>query len=302
MPSSRTRESAALTRALLRRRPLPAHDANEGKEERGTIMVVGGERSTPGAVVLAATAALRAGAGKLQIATAASVASFLGVAVPEALVTSLAETRKGAIHRRAAAELAERAAKADAVVVGPGMVDSDATIALLGEFFRRMQRGPVLVLDAGAVSTLSGGAGPLAVHEGNLVLTPHAGEMAALLGEHKETVLRKPLEIALAAATAYRAVSLLKGSETIIARPDGRSWRYTGGDVGLATSGSGDVLAGIIAGLAARGADATTASLWGVFLHGEAGRVLASRQGRVGFLARELAAEVPSLMHEAAAR
>lgn len=265
-------------------------------------MVIGGERSTPGAVILAATAALRAGGAKLQIATAASVAPFLGVAVPEALVVSLPETRGGAIHRRAAAMLAERAAVAHALVLGPGMIDEDATIAFLREFFKRLDIGPVLVLDAGAVSTLNGSGSLLARHQGKLVLTPHAGEMAALLDEDKESVLQKPLAIALAAASAYGAITLLKGSETLIARPDGKTWRYTGGDIGLATSGSGDVLAGIIGGLAARGADPTTAALWGVYLHGEAGNVVAARQGRVGYLARELSPELPSLMEKAGSR
>lgn len=300
MPSKTPRAPAALTLALLRRRPLPRHETDAGKEERGTIMVIGGERSTPGAVVLAATAALRAGAARLQIATASSVAPFLAVAVPEALVVSLAETRQGAIHRRAAAALAEKAALADAVVIGPGMVDHAATATFLRALYERMQRGPVMVLDAGAVSTLDGNGALLARHEGNLVLTPHAGEMAALVGEKRECVLRQPLRIARSAARAYGAVTLLKGAETLIAHPDGRAWRYTGGDVGLATSGSGDVLAGMIAGLAARGADATTAALWGVFLHGEAGNVLASRYGRVGFLAREIGAELPALMQKAA--
>ncbi len=265
-------------------------------------MIIGGERSTPGAVILAATAALRAGSAKLQIATAASVAPFIGVAVPEALVVSLPETRDGAIHRRAAALLAERAASADAVVVGPGMIDEGSTISLLEAFFQRLGRGPVLVLDAGAVSTLNGNGILLAPHEGRLVLTPHAGEMAALLGENKQSVLDNPLAIALAAASAYRSVALLKGAETLIARPDGKAWRYTGGDIGLATSGSGDVLAGIIGGLAARGADATTAALWGVYLHGEAGNVVGARHGQIGFLARELSPELPSLMEKAARR
>jgi len=302
VPSKSSREPAALTQALLRRRPLPRHATDDGKDQRGTIMIIGGERSTPGAVVLAATAALRAGCAKLQIATTSSVAPFLAVAVPEALVVSLPETRRGAIHRRAASLLADRAASADAVVVGPGMIDEDATISLLAAFFNRIGRGPVLVLDAGAVSTLNGSGALLARHEGRLVLTPHAGEMAALLNENKQSVLKNPLAIALAAASAYSAITLLKGSETLIARPDGRAWRYTGGDVGLATSGSGDVLAGVIGGLAARGADATTAALWGVYLHGEAGNVLAARQGRVGFLARELSPELPSLMEKALSR
>src|SRR5688500_18799429 len=162
VPSKKPRQPAALTLQLLKRRPLPRPDSDAGKDERGTIMVIGGERSKPGAVMLSATAALRAGAGKLQIATASSVASFLAVAVPEALVVSLAETRQGAIHRRAAAGLAARASRADAVVVGPGMVDHDATNSFLTALFDRLERGPVLVLDAGAVSTLNGSAALLA--------------------------------------------------------------------------------------------------------------------------------------------
>src|SRR5687767_15820093 len=100
VPNKKSRQPAAVTLQLLRRRPLPRHDTDAGKDERGTIMVIGGERSTPGAVVLSATAALRAGAGKLQIATAESVAPFLGVAVPEALVVSLNETRQGRSEER----------------------------------------------------------------------------------------------------------------------------------------------------------------------------------------------------------
>ena len=91
------------------------------------------------------------------------------------------------------------------------------------------------------------------------------------------------------AAERYDAVALVKGRFSFIAAPDGRAFRFEGGGIGLATSGSGDVLAGIVGGLAARGADPLTATLWGVWLHGEAGRILTRQVGRVGFLARELA-------------
>ena len=94
---------------------------------------------------------------------------------------------------------------------------------------------------------------------------------------------------------AIEAVALVKGRFSFIAAPDGRAFRFEGGGVGLATSGSGDVLAGIVGGLAARGADPLTATLWGVWLHGEAGRILTERVGRVGFLAREIADLVPGL-------
>jgi NAD(P)H-hydrate repair Nnr-like enzyme with NAD(P)H-hydrate dehydratase domain len=89
----------------------------------------------------------------------------------------------------------------------------------------------------------------------------------------------------------------LKGAETWIATPQGRCWRHAGGNVGLATSGSGDVLAGLIAGLLARGAPPEQAAAWGIALHARAGRRLCERLGPLGLLARELAAEVPALMH-----
>ena len=102
--------------------------------------------------------------------------------------------------------------------------------------------------------------------------------------------------VALEAAAAYSAIVALKGATTFIATPSGDLYRYEGGDVGLATSGSGDTLAGIVAGLLARGADPLTAAAWGVYLHGEAGNVLAKRVGRIGYLARELLDEIPMLL------
>ena len=98
------------------------------------------------------------------------------------------------------------------------------------------------------------------------------------------------------AAERYDAVALVKGRFSFVAAPDGRAFRFEGGGIGLATSGSGDVLAGIVGGLAARGADPLTATLWGVWLHGEAGRILTEQVGRVGFLAREIPDLVPGLL------
>jgi NAD(P)H-hydrate repair Nnr-like enzyme with NAD(P)H-hydrate dehydratase domain len=128
------------------------------------------------------------------------------------------------------------------------------------------------------------------------MLLPHAGEMARLLGIGREEVNADPLAAAHRAAATYRTVTLIKGEYSHVVAPDGRAVRFKGGGVGLATSGSGDTLAGIVGGLAARGAEPFTAVCWGVYLHGEAGRKLSREVGRVGFLARELLDEVPKLM------
>jgi hydroxyethylthiazole kinase-like uncharacterized protein yjeF len=130
------------------------------------------------------------------------------------------------------------------------------------------------------------------------ILTPHAGEMAGLLGIEKERVQADPIGTARRAAEHFRSIVALKGAETVIASPSGEVWCNRTGNVGLATSGSGDTLSGIIAGLAARGADPAQATVWGVYLHGAAGDRLATRVGPLGFLARELLAEIPALMAE----
>jgi NAD(P)H-hydrate repair Nnr-like enzyme with NAD(P)H-hydrate dehydratase domain len=124
--------------------------------------------------------------------------------------------------------------------------------------------------------------------------------MAGVLGMEKEEVEADPLAVALRAAEELGAVVALKGPDTLIAAPDGRAYRYPGGRVGLATSGSGDVLAGLVAGLLARGAEPAGAAAWGVWLHGEAGNALARRVGPIGYLARELPAEVPRLLQRLA--
>ncbi|MBV8970807.1 MAG: NAD(P)H-hydrate dehydratase [Sphingomonadaceae bacterium] len=280
--------------ALLRTLPLPDHDSGESKAARGAILAVGGSLGVPGAILLTAVAALRAGAGKLQIATCASMGPQLGLLVPEALVVRLTETPAGGIDP-AAAGLDERLAAADAVVVGPGM-DADAPALVAAVLAHRAR--PPLVIDAGGLRDL-GAEGVRA--RGGCVLTPDGDEAERLTGAAREAVLDEPERVARDAAARFGAVVALKGGSTVVAAPDGRTFRYAGGGVGLATSGSGDTLAGIVGGLLARGAEPLTATLWGVWLHGEAGRRLAARHGRLGFLARELLAEVPRAMHEVSA-
>jgi len=216
--------------------------------------------------------------------------------VPEAMAIGLDETATGGIRRRSVAVIVEHANASDAVLIGPGMTDDGDTRRVIGGFLEQVD-GPAVVLDAAALTGLSSLAGSLDRLDGNVVLTPHAGEMAAMLRTDKAGIDKDPATAARNAAIALNAVVILKGSHTFIATPGGDLCRYAGGDVGLATSGSGDTLAGIVAGLLARGASPLHASAWAVFLHGEAGNVLAKKIGRTGFLARELLAEIPAIMN-----
>lgn len=282
--------------ALLRAWPLPPPEGDGDKESRGRVLVIAGSREMPGAAVLAATAALRAGAGKLVVATPQSVAALVAAALPEARVIALPESRRGGPRDDSIDLLEACAGDSAAVLVGPGMVDSEATVGLVYGLLPLCVTTP-LILDALAMDSVLE-APPFAQP---VLLLPHAGEMAHLSGEEKESVLAQPLEAATRQASTSGAVVALKGAATCIVVPDGRSWKHESETPGLGTSGSGDVLAGLVAGLAARGATPEQAAVWGVALHARAGQRLALRLGQVGYLARELAAEIPDLMHGLAA-
>jgi len=281
-------EVAALDAAWMRAHPLPMPGGG-GKEERGRVMVVGGGLEMAGAVLLAGTAALRAGAGKLQLATVAEAVVALSVAMPEARVFALPQTEEGQPSAQAAEVLAEHVAACDALLIGPGMMRDDGGMA---RGLLALAGGQPLLLDAGALNALDDAA----PRTGALVLTPHAGEMARLLGRDKAEIEAEPLAAAREAAARFGAVIVMKGARTHVVGPDGAAGLYAGGGVGLGVSGSGDVLGGLIAGLLARGVEPYAAAAWGVFLHGEAGARLTRRIGTLGFLAREIAGEVPAVM------
>jgi hydroxyethylthiazole kinase-like uncharacterized protein yjeF len=246
-------------------------------------------------VVLAGLAALRAGAGKLQLAVGRSIAVDLALAIPEGRAFGLPECANGGVAVAAVDTILEWAAAARCVLAGPGMLAEDATARRLVARFGALA-DTTLVLDAGAITAQAGRLAPLRRLGGRVVLTPHAGEMATLLDVEAAEVERGPAAFAIRAAADTGAVVALKGAETYVATPEGALYRNRAGNVGLATSGSGDVLAGIIAGLAARGAPAVQAAVWGVYLHARAGDALARRIGPLGFLARELLAEIPRLL------
>ncbi|HYI48293.1 MAG TPA: NAD(P)H-hydrate dehydratase [Allosphingosinicella sp.] len=275
-------EPAALDAALLRAFPLPCLSEEGDKEDRGRALIVGGSAEVPGAALLAGIAALRAGAGKLQIVTDAAVATAMGVAVPEARVS--------------AGSPVPHVCEAQSVTIGCGMDHGPALDLLLAELLDCGAQVP-LILDAAVLGCLPDLAGKVRGWRGGAALLPHSREMASLLECEPEEVEIDPLHAARRAAERYGAIALVKGRFSFVAAPDGRAFRFEGGGIGLATSGSGDVLAGIVGGLAARGADPLTATLWGVWLHGEAGRILTREVGRVGFLAREVAELVPGLLN-----
>jgi hydroxyethylthiazole kinase-like uncharacterized protein yjeF len=293
--SSRNKSAKLITKALLKSWELPGQDDGGDKEQRGRVLVIAGCEQMPGAAILAATAALRAGAGKLQIAVPKSAAPWVALGVPEALVLALPELR-GTISASGSLKLLRsRLEQVDAVLIGPGMNPGSGLDAFVKSVLPFLSE-KVLVLDAAALTAVPKLQKDFAKFRIQAVITPHAGEMANLLDLEKSTILKDPQEKARQFSQQSGVVVALKGSETFIATPNGDAFKNTAGNVGLGVSGSGDTLAGILAGLAARGASAAQAAVWAVHLHACAGDVLAKRMGPLGYLPRELLFEIPSLL------
>jgi len=279
---------------LLAHRP-PEPDEGGDKHSRGRVLVIAGSVEVPGAALLAGLGALRVGAGVLQIATCKSNASHLGIAMPEAMIIGCRETPAGEIDPSNAARLVDLANDADAVLLGPGLIDESAAAELRSELLSKAPR-TLFVLDASAFTSLRNADGIAPTHRRRMIVTPHSGEMAKLLQKDKEAVEADPLAAAQASTNLLQAVVVMKGGSTYVVSPQGDSLCFEHGPIALGTSGSGDVLAGIMAGMAARGASPLRAAAWAVYLHGEAGRKWVNRKGRLGLLAREIADEVPALM------
>jgi ADP-dependent NAD(P)H-hydrate dehydratase len=279
-------DPAIITPARLRDWGLPVHEKD--KASRGTVLIVGGSRANPGAVLLAGVAALRAGAGVLQLAAAESTATALSLQVPEALVVGLPETDEGSVRGELPARLADLAHHATAIAIGPGLDDVDETAALLAHVLDAAGEETGLVLDAYALGALS--RTPDLLQRDNVVLTPNLTEAAYLLGrDPKDDLDAEAAEL----AARYGAVVSLFGH---IAAPDGAAWREESGHSGLGTSGSGDARAGIVAGLLSRGVGPAQAACWAAYVHAMSGQRLVSRFGRTGFLAREIVDEVPLVL------
>jgi ADP-dependent NAD(P)H-hydrate dehydratase len=282
-------EPRAVTPQLLEQWPLEEPSGDGGKHERGTVLVVGGAVSTPGAVLLTGLAALRVGAGRLTMATVEATSVALGTALPEAMVVPLPAGDGGSLDASCVDEVCALAERAQAVVVGPGLLGREPTGRLLEALLPQLPDVPV-VLDAVALGALARAPQTAASAHGRLVLTPNAGEAVELLDGQDLA----GCEAALAVARRYGAAVAVQGG---VADADGRVWADESGNIGLGTSGSGDVLAGAVAGLLARGAEPAQAAVFGQYLHGAAGDLLAGRVGRLGFLARELLDELPTVLN-----
>jgi hydroxyethylthiazole kinase-like uncharacterized protein yjeF len=246
--------------------------------------------------MLAGLAALRVGAGRLTLAVAESVSGLVAVAVPEAGVIGLPEHSDGSIVGGVPGSLEKTVERCDAVLIGPGLADPEDTTELLSALLPLVPPEIPVVLDAFALGVLVDVPEAKSLR-GRLVLTPNQDEALRLLGSGDSGADDERDDSARTAQIAERYGAVVSCQGHISER--GRlAWSISAGHSGLGTSGSGDVLAGAITGLLARGATHAQATCWGTHLHAAAGDRLAARIGALGFLARELLDELPLVMTE----
>lgn len=295
-----------ITQALLREWSLPAPTGT--KYSRGQVTVIGGARRSPGGAMLAGTAALRMGAGRLTISVAESIAPHVAVAIPESGVIGLPENEVGSVTGRGAAELLEKElSRADAVLIGPGLDDAEGTVRLLEELIPLLPPDLPVVLDAYAATSLpSLDEDCRSRLKGRVVVTPNDHELEFLVGgegsdesagddERNDSDDGEGTDLPAGIGKVVEKYDAVVACSGWVGSADG-FWQVATGDTGLGTSGSGDVLAGAVAGLITRGAPLDQALVWGVYSHAAAGDRLASEFGRVGYLAGELLAELPLVL------
>lgn len=302
IPDSAIQQEAPLLEwvdATVARRLLPRRPAESNKGTFGHLLAVAGSAGKSGAAILVARGALRSGAGLVTVATPSSNQERVAVQQAEVMTEALAETSTGALARGASARALALLAERDALVLGPGLgTEAETRAAALSIVGRRTAPA---VIDADGLNAFAlGGKRSLARLKAGrqpLVLTPHPGEASRLLGSQTKEIQADRLDAASRLARNTDAIVVLKGHRTLTAAPDGRLAVNSSGNPGMATAGTGDVLAGMIGALLARGLSAWDASRLAVYAHGVAGDLAARRTGEDGMIAGDLVDEIPSALH-----
>ncbi|MBL8921851.1 MAG: NAD(P)H-hydrate dehydratase [Myxococcaceae bacterium] len=263
---------------------LPQRKAESHKGTFGHVLLVAGSWGKTGAAALAAKAALRSGAGLVTIATRPECLEPVMSHAPEVMGVEL--VNDGPLGLSDFNSILEAADGKQALVIGPGIARGDETARLLASLLEELTIP--CVLDADAINALGSNAALLDKAKGEILLTPHPGEMARLIGKTTADVNADRVGVARAFATQHSVVLLLKGARTIISRHDGAVFINPTGNAGMATGGSGDVLAGLTGALLAQGLSTEDAAVVGAWAHGAAGDLAAAKRGLMGLIASDL--------------
>lgn len=283
--------TSATAGALLHERARDAH-----KGSFGHLLVVAGSPGKTGAAILAARGALRSGAGLVSVATPHSLVPIVQAQLAEAMCVPSAESIDGALGTGSDTELLKIAGGMNAAIIGPGLSTQYETFQVVRNLIQRLTIP--MVLDADGLNALVGFLDTLKKAKAPVVMTPHPGEMARLLGVSSTDVQKDRVGCATAFAKKYKVTLALKGAGTVIATPDGRVFINSTGNPGMATGGMGDALTGMIGSLLAQGYTSSQAACLGVYLHGLAGDLAAGEKGEMGMIAGDLIEKIPAAIQK----
>jgi ADP-dependent NAD(P)H-hydrate dehydratase / NAD(P)H-hydrate epimerase len=279
---------------------VPRRTAKSNKFSAGTVLVVGGSPGLSGAPSLAAEAAMRSGAGYVFVAYPTPIGPVVELRLVEAVKRPQPEDGSGHLSPQAVPELVELSARAGAVALGPGLGRTEGVREVVRELLEGIERP--IVLDADGLWAVAGHLDWVFARQFPTVLTPHAGELARLLGKDSSRIDERRLDSAQAGADDTGAVVLLKGADTIVAAPGRGPLVVDLGNPGLATAGSGDVLTGVVAAFLAKGMDAQEAAAAAGATHGLAAVLAAREVGYAGMIARDLAPALSRALSEGGAQ
>jgi ADP-dependent NAD(P)H-hydrate dehydratase / NAD(P)H-hydrate epimerase len=274
--------------SVLSERPTTAHKRSVGK-----VIVVAGSPGMSGAAALAVLGALRTGAGLVRMVVPDSIAERLDAGVMESLTVGLPQNERGGLRLDGVDQVLALAAEANAVAIGPGIGRDEETQKFVRRVLEEVEQ-PV-ILDADGINAFQDHPEELRTRRGPTVLTPHSGELARLTGASVDQINGDRVTAARQGARQTAAIVLLKGFCTVVAKPDGEAMLVRSGGPVLATGGTGDVLTGVIAALAA-GQDPFAAAWAGAYIHGAAGHLLAARVGDRGVIAGDLLDVLPEVI------
>lgn len=276
---------------------LPEYPDTASKVTRGRVLCICGSRGMTGAAILSATAALRAGCGWVNVAVPKSERQLVAQAMPELLTVGLSEDESGSPDIRAWEELQEHLERADALLIGSGLRPVEGTADLLRKIIGDVDKP--LVIDAGGLGALVGHLDLLKSRKSPTVLTPHVGEIARLVDRPWQEVERERLAVARVIATKYGVTLVMKGAPTYTVDTKGTAYINSTGNVGLATAGSGDVLAGMIVSMIVQSqGEAMDATMAAVYLHGLAGDFAAKEKTTHGMTAMDVINALPLAFKE----
>lgn len=265
---------------------VPHRKRNSHKGDYGKGLVIAGSIGLAGAAILACRAALRSGMGLLKLYIPESLSMLVTTSIPEVITIPLSEIRRGVIGINNFQRIIDDLSWADVLAIGPGCgVNSE-----ISELIKRLLSESVIpmVIDADGINALAKSLHWLEDKKCPVILTPHIGEMSRLTGLTSAEINENPIDVAVAFSKKWGTITILKGSRTVVATPEGDVYVNLNGNSGMATAGSGDVLTGVVTSLIAQGLEPIQASILGVFLHGRAGDIMVEQRGEHGLLAGDL--------------